>query len=177
MHKKFAAFAASTIGLVILDQLVKLWVRTAAQGVEGRTVAVWLPNIFELKLVFNKGVAFGMAQGKGVFLTPVALVIAGFAVYYSFKSKKEPISHHIVMALLAAGAVGNLIDRLAFGKVTDMFWARFIDFPVFNVADVCITFAGAAFVLAGVSEIFKKKSPEPQISESPAPATSENNQE
>jgi signal peptidase II len=41
--------------------------------------------------------------------------------------------------MIGAGAIGNLIDRLAFGQVTDMFWFRAIDFPVFNVADACIT--------------------------------------
>jgi signal peptidase II len=60
------------------------------------------------------------------------------------------------MALLCAGAIGNLIDRLALGRVTDMFWLRFIDFPVFNVADVCITIAGVLLGLSVVAELFQR---------------------
>lgn len=157
MHKKFIGFLAGSVGLIILDQLVKLWSRTAAQGVEGRTFLVVIQNVFELKLVFNKGVAFGMFEGRGVFLTPIAILIAAFTVYYSWKHRDEPARNHFVMALLASGAVGNLIDRLLFHQVTDMFWFRLIDFPVFNVADVCITFAGIAFAIEAFGQIFKKK--------------------
>lgn len=174
MHKKFLIYASSAIGFLALDQVVKLWARAAAQGVEGRSIGTIIPNIIELKLVFNKGVAFGMMQGKGIFLTPIALGIALFTIYYSYKHKDESVFAHIIMSLLAAGAIGNLIDRVLYQQVTDMFWLRFINFPVFNVADICITVAGTAFVLTALKEML---TPKVATDENPTSATTENSPE
>jgi lipoprotein signal peptidase len=60
------------------------------------------------------------------------------------------------MALLCAGALGNLIDRIWDKRVTDMFWFRAIDFPVFNVADVCITAAGVMLGVSVLGELFHR---------------------
>ncbi len=145
-------------GLILLDQLVKFWSRNAAQGIEGRTFWALIPNIFELKLVYNKGIAFGLAQGAGVLLTPIAIIITGYAIYHIAKTKNDPPGVFTGLVLLASGAVGNLIDRLSpMGKVTDMFYFRLIDFPVFNVADMYITFAGAIIILLGIKDAFAKK--------------------
>jgi signal peptidase II len=152
-----------------LDQAVKFWVRFAAEGIEGRSLAVVWPNVFELKLVYNEGIAFGMFQGAGVWLTPVAALIAGGATWYSLRHKHEPKSTHVTMALLCAGALGNLFDRIALGKVTDMFWIRAIDFPVFNVADVCITVAGVMLGISVIAEFFQKH-PEPPATTEPVAA-------
>lgn len=151
-----------TLGLIALDQAVKFWARTAAQGVEGHSLAVIWPNVFELKLVFNEGVAFGMLQGAGIYLTPVAVGIALLAGWYSWRHDSEAAGVHLTCALLASGSIGNLIDRVMFAKVTDMFWIRAINFPVFNVADVCITVAGAMFILGAIKEMgHKPKDPQP----------------
>lgn len=162
-------------GLVVIDQLVKLWSRNAADMTEGRTFMVLIPNVFELKLVFNEGIAFGMAQGAGFILTPIAIAITGYAVYHVAKKTNDPPGVFSALVLLAAGAIGNMIDRLFMGgKVTDMFYARFIDFPVFNVADICITFAGALIVILAIKDSFSKPSTESQPTEpSPTPETSD----
>ncbi len=177
MHAKLRLFLITSLSLLVIDQLTKWWARAAAEGVEGRSLSAHWPGVFELKLVYNEGVAFGMFQGGGVFLTPIAVAITAFTVYTSYKGKDDPKINHVVLALLASGAVGNLIDRLAMGKVTDMFWIRLINFPVFNIADVCITFAGAAFVLGALREMVTRKPKEVQESEIPTPATSENSTE
>ncbi|MBS1713495.1 MAG: signal peptidase II [Armatimonadetes bacterium] len=156
MKGNFRLFLALTPGLLLVDQLVKAWARSATGGVEGHIVTLW-PNVFELKLVYNEGVAFGMFQGFGVVLTPVAVGIAIVAAWYSWKHPDDPKLSHVTAALLASGSVGNLTDRLRFGKVTDMFWIRLINFPVFNVADVCITVAGTLLVWGTLSDVFKKK--------------------
>ena len=141
-----------TVGLIVIDQVVKAWARGAAEHVEGRSIFPLWPGVFELKLVYNHGVAFGLFQGAGVLFAPVAFLIALAATWYSFKKPHEPTVHHVTASLLAAGALGNLVDRLSMGKVTDMFWIRLIDFPVFNVADVCITVAGSLLVLGGIRD-------------------------
>lgn len=160
-------------GLVVIDQLVKLWARNAADMTEGRTFMVLIPNVFEFKLVFNEGIAFGMAQGAGFILTPIAVAITGYSIYHVAKKKNDPPGVFSALVLLASGAIGNMIDRLFMGgKVTDMFYARFIDFPVFNVADICITFAGALIVLLAIKDTFSKPTDstaplEPSPSETP----------
>ncbi|MFM9872674.1 MAG: signal peptidase II [Fimbriimonadaceae bacterium] len=172
--QRLIRFLLWIVTLITFDQLVKAWARTQAQGIEGRTFSALIPNIFELKLVYNKGIAFGMAQGAGVFLTPIAIIITGYAIYHIAKSKNDPPGVFTGLVLLASGAVGNLIDRLSpMGKVTDMFYFRLIDFPVFNVADTYITCAGAIIIFLGLKDAFAKK-PEPiqsEIEDEPSLAT------
>lgn len=148
MNPGLRTFSFLVPSLIALDQLVKWWSRVAADGTEGRTFLPLWPGVFELKLVYNKGIAFGMLQGMGVLLAPIALAIAVAATWYVLAHPRESKATAVCMSLLAAGALGNLIDRLVLGKVTDMFWIRAIDFPVFNVADMCITFAGVMLVVA-----------------------------
>ncbi len=159
-------FLLVALALLAVDQVVKAWARGVTGGVEGRSIHPLWPGVFELKLVYNEGVAFGLFQGAGVFLAPVAILIAGAATWYSFRHPHQATVNHVTAALLASGAVGNLIDRLWMGRVTDMFWIRAINFPVFNIADVCITAAGTLLVLHGIRDAFAKKpAQEPGLSE------------
>jgi signal peptidase II len=144
--KRFSLFLTVLVLAFAADQAVKVWVRGAIPP-QGTMGGLPLPGIFEITLTYNEGIAFGLFQGAAIAMTPVALIIAGGAAYYSFRHPKEGVLTHLAMALLASGALGNLYDRLAFGKVTDMFWFRAIDFPVFNVADACITVATGLLIL------------------------------
>jgi signal peptidase II len=128
------------VSTLILDQVVKAWARGAMPEGGSLRGLPW-PGVFEFKLTYNMGVAFGLFQGAGVYLAPIAIVIAVAAAWYSVKHPHESSISHVAMGLLASGALGNLYDRVAHGKVTDMFYARIIDFPVFNIADACITVA------------------------------------
>ncbi len=161
-------FVVLFTSLFVLDQVSKLWARTAAGGFQGRSISSLWPGVFELKLVFNEGIAFGLLQGFGVLLAPVAIAIAFFAGSYSMKHPQERPLTHWAMALLAAGAIGNLFDRLAFGRVTDMFWIRAINFPVFNLADVWITFAAVFLCLGWIGEALASNR-EKQTSETTQP--------
>ncbi|HXH62093.1 MAG TPA: signal peptidase II [Fimbriimonadaceae bacterium] len=155
-RRLFFLVAAS---MLFIDQFVKAWVRFAANGAEGRTIFVLWPRVFEIKLVFNEGIAFGMLQGSGVLLAPIAAIIGIGAAWYSMRHKDESKATHVTMALLCAGAIGNLIDRVVFNHVTDMFWISAINFPVFNVADVCITVAGVMLGLSVVIDLVKRPAP------------------
>ncbi len=147
---------------ILVDQIVKAWVRHAL----GDNAAAWgskpFPGFFEITLTYNKGIAFGIFQGHGVLLAPVAILMSGGAMWYSQKHPKDPASAQLAMGLLAAGALGNLIDRVAYGKVTDMFYFRAINFPVFNIADSCITVAAALLIYLWTLEaVVKSKPPTP----------------
>lgn len=157
-------FFTVMIVTLVLDQVVKAWARGAMP--EGGSVhgLPW-PGVFEFKLTYNEGVAFGFLQGAGRMLSPVAIAIAIGAGWYSFKHKDEGPMTHIAMGLLASGAVGNLYDRLVNQRVTDMFYARFIDFPVFNVADSCITVATVLLIIIWWKEALKPKPVEVKVVE------------
>ena len=130
------------LATLALDQASKWWIREVIARPHGDlgNGMPW-PGVFELTYTTNKGIAFGMLQGAGVFLAPIAIAIAVAAWVYSHRNDGESNLSHTAMALLASGALGNLYDRLFRGEVTDIFWFRLINFPVFNVADSCITIA------------------------------------
>ncbi|MBX3096633.1 MAG: signal peptidase II [Fimbriimonadaceae bacterium] len=173
MKKAHPAYWGWLIGTLILDQVVKGASRAVVN--EGNPFAVneavrsispypW-PGVFELKLIYNEGVAFGMLQGYGVFMAPIAIAITIFAWYYSARHRHDPVAAHIGLGLVASGAVGNLIDRMWMGKVTDMFWFRAIDFPVFNIADAAISVGVVLLFVASFLLGAQPQAEEPRQSE------------
>jgi signal peptidase II len=157
LSKAFRTFLYIFVSMTVIDQLVKVWARSAM--VERQSLSMPWPGVFEFSLTYNQGVAFGMLQGFGVYMAPIALAMAILAGYYSFRNKQESIWVHVSLALIAAGAIGNLYDRVCHHRVTDMFWFRLIDFPVFNVADSCITVGGTILVIRWFWEAFFIKHP------------------
>ena len=141
------------IGMLILDQLTKHWARTAFN--EHQQPGFPFPGFLEFTLIYNQGIAFGLMKGSGILMTPIAVGIAGAALVYSSKNPGERGWTQLAMGLLAAGALGNLYDRLHDGKVTDMIYLTVINFPVFNVADACITCAAAILMITWTFEAVK----------------------
>ena len=122
-------------GILLLDQIVKYAVRA---GMElGETIPV-IKNVFHLPYVQNLGAAFNMFDGMQGFLTMVPLIALVFAVWYMEKHLAEHVTQLFALILIISGGLGNLIDRIWLGFVTDMFDCRFIDFQVFNIADIAI---------------------------------------
>ena len=167
--KRPYVFLTLAILFLVIDQAVKYWVQQAIPR-GGSLHGLPLPGIFELTLQYNEGIAFGFMQGKGKILSPIAVAIAAGTAWYSFRHPKEPWLTHIAMALLAAGAVGNLLDRIVNSRVTDMFWIRKINFPVFNVADSCITVATILLILTWFHTSEQSKQPTPVPSEASTPS-------
>jgi signal peptidase II len=134
--------------LVVLDQWTKLAIRGSLALGQQLTL---LPGVAGLTYVQNTGMAFSTLSGKTVFLTVVSLA-ASIAVAVMLLRNK-PFSHPFgkwTLALILAGAVGNLIDRFFLHYVTDMIQVLFVDFAVFNVADCCVVTGGillAVYVL------------------------------
>ena len=122
--------------LVAADQAVKLWVRSAMMLGETRPFIPYFVELFYLK---NTGGAFSLLAGQTWILTVlsavavVALVICLWGDYVTTN-----VFSRLCVTCVLAGAVGNLIDRAAFGEVTDMFNFTFITFGVFNVADMWV---------------------------------------
>jgi signal peptidase II len=144
------------IALLVVDQLVKAYVRGAFVEAQQK---VLIPGVLDMTLTYNRGIAFGMFQGIGVLLAPVAIAIALGSIWYTIKHPREPALNHVIAALFASGALGNLYDRLLHGKVTDMFAFTFVKFPVFNVADSCITVGAFLLFFVWLKEAFERPQP------------------
>lgn len=122
--------------IVALDQLVKYL--TVAHIPSGGAVAV-LPGVLHLTYVRNTGAAFSILSGSRWLFVAIAVV---FFVVLGVMIKKRIISKPAelwCLAAIAGGALGNVIDRVATGSVVDMFEVEFMEFAVFNVADIFVT--------------------------------------
>ena len=132
-----------TAALVGLDQLVKYLV---LQYIEPGAHVPLLPHVLELTYVQNTGAAFSIFSGYTWVLALVSLVMSvvlAVAIWKNFF--RHPLGK-VTLTLLLAGAVGNLIDRVFRGFVVDMFNVLFMEFAVFNVADICVVVGGIAAV-------------------------------
>ena len=97
------------IGLILIDQLSKVWALSALRGTEGIAV---IPNVFELSYLENRGAAFGILQDHQIFfvLITVAAAVILTWIYRRIPQTKKYIPLRISYALIMAGAFGNLID-------------------------------------------------------------------
>ena len=129
-------YAIFAVLLVILDQAVKFAVRANIEL--GRSVP-FIPHVLDLAYVQNTGAAFSILQSHTWLLTLTSAAVVLFLCWLTMRGFFQNTLGRASAALVLAGGVGNLIDRSVFGFVTDMFRTVFIDFPVFNVADCCIT--------------------------------------
>lgn len=133
-----------SIILIVVDQLVKFWVRG---NIPLGGAIPFLPGFMELAYVQNTGMAFSMFSRHTWLLTLLSLAVS-LALGWALGRDKLPHPvGRLSLALVLAGGVGNLIDRAVLGFVTDMFATTFIDFAVFNVADICVCMGGGLLVL------------------------------
>lgn len=133
---RLTLFLAMAAVAVILDQIVKAWVRSALPKT-GDT-APFIPGVLRLLHVENAGAAFSMGEGKGFFFVAIAVAIFILALLAVWKEELS-VPFALALGAVAGGGIGNMIDRLVQGSVTDFFATQFMDFPVFNVADIFVT--------------------------------------
>jgi len=158
--------------IIILDQTTKTLVRANLALGEMWSPWEWLEpyaRVFHWK---NTGAAFGMLQGLGDIFMILAIVVALGIVYYFPQVPRKDWPMRLAMGLEFGGAMGNLFDRLTVGWVTD--WLSIWRFPVFNVADFCITM-GVIVLLIGVwyQERQQTSPPEPSDPEVPSDTSSD----
>jgi signal peptidase II len=126
---------------VALDQVTKVILRESLSRGEHWEVA----SFFRISHITNDGAAFGLFGGSGIWLAILPLIaIVAIAVYYLF----PPVDHwatRLGLALILGGAIGNWLDRLYQGEVTD--FVNFNEFPAFNVADIGINLGIAAILI------------------------------
>ena len=160
---------------VVIDQIVKIWVKTTMSLGESFPV---LGNWFYIYFVENEGIAFGISFGKGIgklLLSLVRVAVVSFLIYYLFSLIKKQQANWfvvVILSLIIAGALGNIIDSLFYGiiwgyapffygHVVDLFYFRFFKVPtwspiwsgeyffpaIFNIADACTTLGIIAIII------------------------------
>ena len=131
---------------VLLDQVTKWLAYT-------RLRSVWsvplIPGILELQYLENRGAAFGMLRNRQWIFILFALVIMAGCVWYGSRlphtRRFTPL--RLCLVFLSAGALGNMIDRIAHKFVIDFIYFKIINFPIFNVADIYVTVSVTLLVI------------------------------
>ncbi len=130
--------------LVGADQLIKLWAVRALAPVGAMPL---IPHLVELRFVLNQGMAFSLLSGKQLFLivaTSAALLLVAYELFFRSRGK---LLQRIAFILVLGGGIGNLIDRVLNGEVVDYINLLFMNFAVFNFADICVCVGVALWVL------------------------------
>jgi signal peptidase II len=131
--------------IILLDQITKAIVRSTLLQGEVWSPWPWLMPYARIVHWYNTGVAFGLLQGQNLIFTILAVIIAAAIVYYFPKFSEEDWPLRLALALQFGGAIGNLIDRITLGHVTDFISVG--NFAVFNIADASITIGVGVMIL------------------------------
>lgn len=138
------------LAVVLLDQFTKVWVRSTM--VYGGDFQEVIPGFFNLVYVRNPGAAWGMLGGQQALLILLSGVVLVLLVVFRRRVLNPTLDHRILFGLMIGGILGNLIDRIKLGWVTD-----FLDFhigtyhwPSFNVADSAICIAVGLYLLSSL---------------------------
>lgn len=134
------------LALILADQFSKY---IAVVRLKDQPAIVLIADVLELNYLENRGAAFGMLQNQKMFFIFVAIIILSVIVYVLYKTpdKKKYNMLHLLLICIAAGAIGNMIDRLRLDYVVDFISFVLINFPIFNVADIYVTVATLVLVL------------------------------
>lgn len=131
--------------LVGADQALKAWARTHLTY--GEAPLPFIPGLLSFQLTYNTGAAWSLLSGSTVLLAVLRLLVGLGILAYLFV-RPQPRVMALVLGLIAAGAIGNTLDGLFLGRVTDMLYSpalslvtqllRAGNFPIFNIADSCV---------------------------------------
>ncbi len=135
MKRKVSIFI-SILLLILLDQAVKGYVvkEIPLGGMRG-----FIPKVVSLTYLKNSGAAFSMLENQQWFFTIITLIAMGAAFVYLYRHIKGSLWLLLGLTLIISGGIGNFIDRVRQGFVVDMFHLDFMNFAIFNVADIYLT--------------------------------------
>lgn len=139
-----APLVAATV--FALDHIVKSLVRSTI-ALTGERVSV-IPGVLSFDFAANTGAAFSLGEGMGLLFVLLAVAVVLSIIVYLLRTPLVSKVETLGLGLLAGGALGNAFDRLALGYVVDFIATDFIDFPVFNIADIAIC-TGVALAFIG----------------------------
>ena len=149
-RRKYTLFTIFMVISLVLDQWTKVLARTHLRPRISPKVII--DGYFDLRYAENPGVAFSMLQnisGGRLWLTLLAIGAFILVLYYLRKTPVDNTRLHVALGLVGGGAIGNVIDRMAFGRVTDFIvWKVGVhEWPAFNVADAALCVGVGLMVL------------------------------
>jgi signal peptidase II len=142
-RRKYILFAIFTVISLVLDQWTKVLARQVLRPRGPFRPKVIIEGTFDLRYAENPGVAFSMLQdipGGRVLLTLLAIGAFLLVLYYLRKMPVENTRMHVALGLVGGGAIGNLVDRVMYGRVTDFIVWKYHghEWPAFNIADAAL---------------------------------------
>ena len=148
--KKKIILAVASIAIIMLDQISKLIMIDKNINI--------IPQILSFSYTQNTGVAFGLISNNIIFVIIFNIVILGIIIKF-LKENNESIDYTVLVSLILilSGGIGNLIDRILRGYVVDFIKFDFINFPIFNVADISITLGIFILVIVIVKQMIQNK--------------------
>ncbi|MBE6157458.1 MAG: signal peptidase II [Firmicutes bacterium] len=154
MKNKEKVYSISAIVLII-DQIIKLLIKNNLNLLDEIKI---IPNLFSIFYVENTGAAFSILDGKVYVFVLVALILLFILDKYLKEENLTKISI-ISLGIIIGGIVGNLIDRLLYHSVIDYLSFNIFgyNFPVFNIADICITVGVVIYIIDQIKEILLRK--------------------
>jgi len=150
MKNKTRLLVVDVLCLILFTALDQITKYMAVLYLKGKPDIPIIEDMLVLQYLENKGAAFGMLQNQKIFfifIEVIILFVIGFVLLRMPAQKKYNLLH-LILVLIASGAIGNMIDRVVQDYVVDFIYFVWIDFPIFNVADIYVTCATAAFALA-----------------------------
>ncbi|MCA9981054.1 MAG: signal peptidase II [Anaerolineales bacterium] len=163
----------TAVGVLLFDQYTKWLVETNLALGEAVYPIASIDHIFRFVHVYNRGAAFGMLQGGGWLFSLIAIGVSLFITYYVFALKERDILLRLALGLMMGGALGNVLDRIRLGHVTDFIHFnlrplvadyplldfQILNWPVFNVADTAVV---TGVVILMVLSFFEQPATEEQ---------------
>lgn len=138
--------------LVAIDQFIKLLVIEHLEPIGSLTL---INGFIQLKYAENTGAAFGSFGAHTELLSIFTAVVILVGFYYLFFKKRKVDIEYVCIALIIAGGLGNLVDRIFLGYVVDYIEPLFVEFAIFNFADILVTCSSFVLVIWLIYEIYR----------------------
>lgn len=151
MRKNYINYLLIILSLFGLDQLTKYIIDSSMSL--GQSITI-IDGFFNLTYVRNTGAGFSILEGHMTFFYIITIIALIFLCYLLFTSTNESKYYRLAILMMIAGTLGNFYDRIVYKYVIDFldFIIFGYDFPVFNVADICLTVGVAIYLLLYVLE-------------------------
>lgn len=146
-------FLLMMILAVTFDQITKYLV---LQNLKGKEAFSIIDGVLELQFFSNTGIAWSMLEGQILFILFTGIILLAVVLFCVIKLPDHKKFHiiYILTGILTGGAIGNMIDRIRLGYVVDFIYFSIINFPIFNVADMCIVIS---IIIIGILFLFVYK--------------------
>ncbi len=149
-------------GFILVDQATKIW---AVNTLKTSDIVIW-NKVFRLHYLENFGAAYGILNGKKEFLIIFTAIVTIALIIYMIRIKTDNVFDKVskfAISMIIGGAIGNIIDRMSLGYVRDFLYFELIDFPVFNVADICVVVGvGLLMLMIIIKDIQEEKAKKKQ---------------